>query len=288
MHEGAARVAPLSKPSSGSAMLEQHELNRRRWEEITPVHVRSSFYNVEGFLRGERALDQLESDGAGDVRGRSLLHLQCHFGLGALSFARLGAQVTGVDFSESSIAKARELSDRCRLSARTRFLCCEVLELDQHLDERFDVVFTSYGVITWLCDLARWGRIISRFLKPGGRFFMVEIHPVSFMFHEESGKLEIAYDYFNDPGGLVIPPEPDYADRNYVPVHGERFWAWSLADVHSAIAAAGLQITDFREYPFSIYRQFSYLERHEDGFWHMPAGRPQMPLLFSISARRPA
>lgn len=267
-------------------MIEAHDINRRRWNELTPVHARSAFYDVEGFLRGELAIDSLEREGAGDVRGKSLLHLQCHFGLTTLSFARLGARATGVDFSEASMAKAEELAAQTGLSGQARFLCCDVLELDEHLDETFDVVFTSWGVITWLSDLKKWGRMVARFLKPDGHFFMAEVHPAAFIFREDTETFEIAYDYFHDPAGVLLPPSPDYADPAFTSSVGERYWAWSLADVFSALQEAGLRVSGFREHPFSCFPQFPQMEKREDGFWHLPASTPRIPLSFSLTARR--
>ena len=265
----------------------RHESNRRRWDELTPVHVRSDFYDVPGFLSGHNTLFEIERKGVGDVRGKSLLHLQCHFGMDSLSWARLGASVVGVDFSEAAITEARKLAEQTGLSERCRFMCCDVLELDEHLNERFDVVFTSYGVITWLSDLRRWAEMIARFLKPGGLFFMAEIHPFAFIFRENSATLEVAYDYFHDPRGIEIKDTPDYAEPAFTPIHPEYYWAWALADVFYVLCEAGLELHDFREYPFSCYRQFPLLERRPDGGWYFPEGSVQIPLLYSIAAVKP-
>jgi 2-polyprenyl-3-methyl-5-hydroxy-6-metoxy-1,4-benzoquinol methylase len=266
----------------------RHDLNRRRWNELTPVHTRSEFYDVAGFLAGRNTLLPVEREGVGDVQGKSLLHLQCHFGLDSLSWARLGAQVVGVDFSEASITEAKRLAERTNLADRCRFICADVLDLDQHLPETFDIVFTSYGVITWLSDLERWAQIIARFVKPGGFFFMVEIHPFSFVFRENAPTFEVAYDYFHDAAGLELSGSPDFADPSFVPETPEHFWAWSLADVLRVLREAGLGLRDFREYPFSCYRQFPQMEKRSEGLWHLPAGSVQIPLLFSVSAIKPA
>jgi 2-polyprenyl-3-methyl-5-hydroxy-6-metoxy-1,4-benzoquinol methylase len=265
----------------------RHETNRRRWDELTPVHRRSAFYDVPGFLAGRNTLFEIERTGVGDVRGQSLLHLQCHFGLDSLSWARLGANVVGVDFSETAITEARALAEKSGLASCCRFVCADVLELDRHLHDSFDVVFTSYGVITWLSDLHRWAEVIARFLKPGGLFFMAEIHPFAFIFRENTATLEVAYDYFHDSRGIEIENTPDYADPAFVPAHSEYYWAWSLADVFHALRAAGLELQDFREYPFSCYRQFPQMEQRSDGRWFLPHGSVQIPLLYSVTARKP-
>jgi SAM-dependent methyltransferase len=262
----------------------RHESNRRRWDELTPVHVRSDFYDVAGFLAGGSTLGKIEREGVGDVQGKTLLHLQCHFGLDSLSWARLGAQVVGVDFSEVSIADARRLAERAGLASRCRFVCADVLELECHLEGTFDVVFTSYGVITWLCDLQRWAKVIAHFLKPGGLFFMAEIHPFAFVFRENVPTLEPAYDYFHQAAGTKFTGSPDYADPSFVPAASETYWAWSLADVFRVLREAELELRDFREYPFSCHRQFPHLVKQADGCWILPPGSVQIPLLFSVAA----
>jgi SAM-dependent methyltransferase len=265
-------------------MIEQHELNRQRWNELTPVHARSEFYNIDGFLKGAPALDDVEIGGLGDLSGKSLLHLQCHLGLGTLEAARRGARVVGVDFSAASIATAREMAAKADLTERARFICCDVLELDQESHETFDVVFTSYGVLTWLFNLPKWGQIVARFLRPGGHLFIAEIHPTAFMFAEQGEPLTVAYDYFNSPEGILLPPSPDYADANYTAAQAERYWAWSLEDIFRSLTDAGLAITDFREFPFSCYRQFPHMTRGDDGHWYLPPHVPRAPLLFALRA----
>ena len=151
------------------------EVNRRNWNERTPVHVASDFYDVEGFKAGRITLSDLEREGVGDARGRSLLHLQCHFGLDTLSWARLGARVTGVDLSDDAIATARRLNAELGLDAR--FIRANVFDLPEVLDEEFDVVYTAMGVLVWLPDLTAWARVVARHLKPGGLFYLLETHP---------------------------------------------------------------------------------------------------------------
>lgn len=263
----------------------RHEVNRKRWDEVTPVHVRSEFYDVPGFLAGRNTLFDIEREALGDVRGKSLLHLQCHFGLDSLNWARLGADVVGVDFSEAAIREARDLAEKAGLSKQCRFVCSDVLELEQHLDGAFDIVFTSYGVITWLADLKKWARTIARFLKPDGRFFMAEIHPFSYVFHDERPG-EIAYDYFSTEQGVVLPVSPDYADSSFVPTQPETYWPWTFADIFGSLREAGLTIEDFREFPFTCYQQFPYLIRQANGQYVQPEGKPRIPLLFSLSATK--
>jgi len=158
-------------------MDEHQRANLAKWNELVAVHARSAFYDVDGFRRGCCSLRPLELEEVGDVAGLRLLHLQCHFGLDTMSWARLGAEATGLDFSDTAIEVARSLSDDLAIPAR--FLCTDLYQLPKVLDETFDVVFTSYGVLCWLRDLEEWARIVARFLAPGGRFHLVELHPSS-------------------------------------------------------------------------------------------------------------
>ena len=191
-----------------------------------------------------------------------------------------------MDISEEGIAQAQRLAKQTDLSDRARFIRCDVLELDAHLEQRFDVVFTSYGVLNWLSDLSRWATIVARHLKPGGRFFIAEIHPASGIFDNLRSDFALRYDYFHTPEPVVDQePVPDYADPDYVSQTETHQWAWSLADIFDALWGAGLEITEFKEYPYSCYRQFPQMTQGADGFWHLPAGTPQIPLLFSLAAQ---
>ena len=149
--------------------------NLEHWNKLTPIHERSKFYDVESFKSGKSTLKSIELEELGDVSGRSLLHLQCHFGLDTMSWARLGARVTGVDFSDRAISLAQELSKELGIEAD--FVCSDVYDLRSILDKQFDIVFTSYGILCWLPDLRRWAEVIAHFLRPGGTFYMVEGHP---------------------------------------------------------------------------------------------------------------
>ena len=140
-------------------MMENYqELNREAWNKRTKVHLESSFYDQEAFLKGASSLNPIELELLGDVRGKSILHLQCHFGQDSISLARLGAKVTGVDLSDQSIAEARKLSEQCHVDVH--FIESDVLELNGKLDGQFDVVFTSYGTIGWLPDLEKWAGLL--------------------------------------------------------------------------------------------------------------------------------
>ena len=167
------------------------ENNRQSWNELTAFHADSSFYDVASFKKGKSSLKHIEIDELGDIKGKKILHLQCHFGMDTLSLARQGAIVVGVDISDTSIQKAIELSDELKIPAK--FIRSNVYEIENILEETFDIVYTSYGAINWLNDLDKWAKIISRCLKPNGVFYMVEFHPFIYTLDDKS---EIVNSYF--------------------------------------------------------------------------------------------
>ena len=162
------------------------EANRALWDELTHINAGSELYQLEQFKAGENKLNPLERGEVGPVEGKTLLHLQCHFGMDTLSWARLGAQVTGVDFSPEAIKLAESLSQE--LGIPGRFICCDLYDLPEHLNQTFDIVYTSYGVLCWLRDLERWARLAASYLKPGGIFYMAEMHPTSLIFDESASE----------------------------------------------------------------------------------------------------
>jgi len=271
-----------------------HSLNRTWWDEVTPVHARSEMYDTAGFLAGRCALDRLELDWLGDVAGKRVLHLQCHFGQSTLEIARRGAaEVVGVDFSSVAVATARNLAAQMGLSDRAHFVESDVLLLDDSFPPaecggikggRYDIIFTSYGVITWLSDLNRWGEVIGKFLAPQGKFVIVELHPSLMMFDWENGKLERKYGYFHCPNGIAMPPAPDYADNSYVPKSPTLEWQWSLADVFRALHSAGLTVRQFEEYPLLCFKPYPILIEAGPGLYRLPDGEPEIPMTFALEA----
>ena len=259
------------------------ENNRQLWNRRAALHKESDFYDLKGFLQGETSLKSVEIKALGSVVGKSLLHLQCHFGLDTLSFERLGAEVTGVDFSEEAIGLAKSIRDEQGMTAR--FINSNVYDLDKHLNDRFDVVFTSYGVICWLNDINSWARIVSQFLKPGGVFYIIEFHPVIMMFNEDTG--EMIYPYFHQDEPIEQIVQYTYANPDELLDHKEYSWNHSLADVVNALIDNGLVIDRLEEYPFSSYNCFPDLVAGKDGyFWHKK-NQGNIPLMFSISATKP-
>jgi len=264
--------------------------NRKLWNAWAKIHENSEFYNLTGFKAGELSLKSIEIAELGDVSGKSLLHLQCHFGMDTLSWARLGARVTGVDLSDEAIALARSLADELNLDAR--FVCADIYELPQNLEGKFDIVFTSYGVLAWLGNLVLWAQAIAHFLKPGGVFYMVEIHPFSdtLDWQRDKPELNVRYPYFHSPEPESFDAETSYAEpgiQHTEPITNYQ-WFHSLSDVINALIEAGLRIEFLHEFPMTVFRQLPFMEQNADGWWRLPGGLPKIPLLFSLKAIKPA
>jgi SAM-dependent methyltransferase len=266
------------------------EANRKHWDEAVAIHAASDFYDVPSFKAGEKRLKPVELAELGDVRGRSLLHLQCHFGIDTLCWARdEGAVVTGIDFSEAAVAQARSLAAELGIDAR--FVCSNIYDLPHNLDGQFDIVFTSYGVVGWLPDIAEWARVAAHFVRPGGTFYLAEFHPFAWVFDDAPGvtDLELRYPYFAPPEPVAVDDPGTYADRDAPLEHGRTYWfPHSLGEIVSALIDAGLRIDHLHEFPFSTYQFLPFTEKRADGKVYLTKHDGSIPLLFSIKATKPA
>jgi len=270
---------------------EYREANRALWNAWTRINLRSELYDVEAFATGRgRDLDPIARAGPGDVRGKSLLHLQCHFGMDTIRWAKHGATVTGVDFSEEAVTAARALAARMRAPAT--FVESDLYDLPANLTGRFDVVFTSHGVLGWLPDLERWAQVIAHFLAPGGVFYIVEAHPLLQIFDDRVAEpaLRLLYPYFHGPEPVREEKAGCYSTPEAPITSVEHVWLHTVSDLINALVRAGLRITAFDEYPFMGWRFFPWMERGADGWWHLPEdarlplGRGSLPLMFSLKA----
>ena len=260
---------------------EHFAANRDLWNAWTRLHIDSDFYAVDAFRAGQTTLKSVELEALGDVTGKTLLHLQCHFGLDTLSWAREGAVVTGMDFSEDAIATAQSLSEELAIPAT--FIQSNVYNLPDVLDETFDIVFTSYGVLPWLPDLHRWAQVVTHFLKPGGTFYLVEFHPFLETLDEE-GK-HFAYPYFGAQQPLRFETAGSYAAASdFVGTSYE--WTHPLGDVVTALLDAGLTLHYLREFPFSTYAYPPYLVQTAPDRYSWPDDHPALPLMYAIKATR--
>lgn len=257
------------------------EINKNSWNAKVDTHVKSDFYFVDEFLKGRNSLNSIELDLLGDLKGKSILHLQCHFGQDSISLSRLGAKVTGVDLSDKAIETARDLTKQCE--ADTQFICSDVYDLPNVLNEKFDIVYTSYGTVGWLPDLDQWANVIHHFLKPGGKFVMAEFHPVIWMFDDDFN--EVKYNYFNEKP-IVETNEGTYADKNADLVLDNITWNHPLSEVLQSLIKKGLSIENFQEFDWSPYPCFNQVEEFEKGKWRIKQFGNKIPMVYALAAHK--
>jgi SAM-dependent methyltransferase len=257
------------------------EKNRASWNERTKHHIYSEFYNLEGFMKGETSLKEIELKLLGDVKGKSVLHLQCHFGQDSLSLVRMGAKVTGIDLSDEAIKNAQEINEKLGLDAT--FICCDIYDLPKNLTEKFDIVFTTYGTIGWLPDINKWADIVSQYMNESGKFIFVEFHPVIWMYDNDFKEIE--YNYFND-GPIIETLSGTYADKN-APIECQYYsWNHSLGEVITALMNQNLNLNSFQEYDFSPYDCLSNMIKIEENKYHIERFGNKIPMVYSLVAER--
>jgi len=257
--------------------------NRALWDEWAEINARSASYDLEDFKRGGVRIRDYEIEEVGQVKGKTLLHLQCHFGIDSLSWARLGAKVTGVDFSERAIELATGVAAELGIDAS--FIRSNVYDLPQHVDGEFDIVYTSRGVLCWLPRIRPWADVVARFVKPGGFFYITETHPI-LEAYEDDFTLKFPYWEREEPSSFDI--QGSYADpAAEVKTQKDYEWNHSLGEIVTALAQAGLRIEFLHEWPFVDW-ELPFLEKR-DGRWWIPGTLDgTMPLMYSLKATKPA
>ena len=258
------------------------DINRKSWNSRVDTHYDSDFYDVKSFIAGETSLNSIELDLLNDIQDKSVLHLQCHFGQDTISLARMGAQATGIDLSDKAIDKAIGLAQET--SSDCRFICCDVYDLPNHLEETFDIVFVSYGTIGWLPDIDRWADVIAHYLKPGGQLVFVEFHPVVWMFDDYFKT--VAYRYFNS-GPIHETEEGTYADKQSKTQQEFVMWNHGLAEVMTSLINKGLTIKSFQEYDYSPYDCFRETMETEPGKYQIATMGDKLPMVYSVVAEKP-
>lgn len=257
------------------------EINRNSWNNRTESHLKSEFYDLEGFLTGNSSLNDIELNLLGNLQGKSVLHLQCHFGQDTISLSRLGAEATGVDLSDKAIESAKQLAFDTHSNAS--FICCDIYDLPNHLDKQFDIVYTSYGTIGWLPDLDKWAKVISKFLKPGGQFVFVEFHPVVWMFDDNFET--VGYRYFNS-GAIIETENGTYADRNAEITQSYVTWNHGLSEVMNSLIKNGLEINSLDEFDYSPYNCFNKTIEFEPKKYRIEHLDNKIPMVYSIKATK--
>lgn len=258
--------------------------NQAYWDERAPLHTTSDFYDVPRFKGGATSLRPFEIAEMGDVSGRRLVHLQCHFGQDTLSWARLGARVTGLDFAPSAVTAARALAAEIGVT-EARFVESNVYDAPAALGARYDIVYTGLGVLGWLPDLEAWARVIADLLEPGGVFYIAEFHPFVDVFDEETGSV-VQRDYFRTAPTTFDEPG-SYADWTSATVHNRAtLWHHGLGTIVSALCAASLRIEFLHEHDVTYFGQFHNLVHDGGGVFRRPPSLPRIPMMFSLRATR--
>ncbi len=260
---------------------EYFDSNRWLWDEKVAVHLKSDFYENEAFMQGKNVLCEIDFEALKDLApGRKMLHLQCHFGQDSLCWQRLGARVTGIDFSEKAIKTAKKLNRA--LGQKAHFVHSSVYDLPENLNGKFDIVYTSWGTISWLPDLERWAQVVRHFLKKGGTFYIADFHPAFYMYDWATKKL--AFDYFNQQ--IVEDITGTYAEKRSKIGGKEISWTHSLSETMGALMRQGLVLQEFREFDWSPYDCFPDLVEREPGrFVWSETQHVRMPYAFSLKMK---
>jgi SAM-dependent methyltransferase len=261
-------------------------VNRAHWNDLARRHSQDAYYDEAAILAGGLSLREPEQALAGAVAGLNLVHLQCHIGHDSLSWARLGARVTGVDFSPVAIARARDLARRAGLDVR--FVLADMLALPGELHGVFDLAVATYGVLCWIGDLDRWARSAASTLRPGGRLVLVDLHPL-FLMVDSVDPLVLGFPYA-DTGPLHFDVAGSYADPHAdIGATATVQWAHSLGEVVGAVAGAGLWVDSLVEHlSAEVDHRGGLLVQGADGRWHLPVGGQDLPVLFALGASKPA
>ena len=254
------------------------EINRKAWNAKTKAHVKSDFYDVPSFLAGKTALKHTDLALVDDVNGKDLVHLQCHFGLDTLSFARMGAKVWGLDLSDESIDEARRLTNQIGVEAT--FVQGNVHDAPELLSRQFDVIYTGWGALCWLPDLKRWGKVINELAKPGTELYICEFHPACYMLCETQ---EITDPYFNTKVYDEVW-EGTYTDGGENVNQRSISWGHSLADIMMAVIENGFEIQEFREWDHLVYPCFSNLKEDKPGEWVFEKHGRKIPYGYGLKA----
>ncbi|MCW5898404.1 MAG: class I SAM-dependent methyltransferase [Flavobacteriales bacterium] len=258
------------------------DANRQLWNARVAPHLASALYDVDGFVAGRGSLTALELELLGEVRGRRVLHLQCHFGQDTLDLARRGAEMTGLDISDTAIDEARILADRMGLQAK--WIRADVQERQPSLEGRFDMVFTSYGVLGWLPELEGWAANIRDYLKPGGKLVLVEFHPIVWMFNDDFTRITFPW---SSRAPIVEERKGSYADVERPGNFTSHWWDHGLGDILGALLGAGLRIDRYVELDGSPHDIFPRSVKGEDGLYRIGGLAGTIPMVFGLTATAP-
>jgi SAM-dependent methyltransferase len=266
----------------------EREANLRNWESRVDVHAGSPSYDLAGFAADPNALTRVIAYDApflGDLTGLDVVHLQCHIGKDTLSLARLGARVTGVDFSPRAIKAASSLADAAGIQG-ARFVESELYATGDVLGADFDLVYTGVGALCWLPDIARWAQVVAALLRPGGRLYVRDAHPMLMAIHDErpDDQLVVQWPYFEGPAVRWERPTT-YVDD--LPISEPVMYDWNhgLGEMVSAVLDAGLTLSALREHTFCDWKALPSMVETDVG-WVLPEGPERLPLMFTLEAHK--
>ena len=271
-------------PQPGS---EYFEANLAYWQAAVPAHRRSEFYRIDEWIAEGAPPRPWEQAMLGDVAGLDLVHMQCHFGKDSLAWANAGARVVGVDFSPAAIEQAEELAERLGLSSRASFVVANVHEVPELLaPSSADLVYVSLGALMWLPSIDRWASVVAHLLRPGGRLFLHEVHPLGLIIDRGQDGWLLRGSYFETGDPMIETSDGSYTDgAESVGTHTTYAWNHSLSEVISALLRHGFALTHFEEHPWTSFARFREM-RGENERFETPADWVPMPLSYTLVAIR--
>lgn len=251
--------------------------NREHWEKLLQQSTAvDAVYRAEEFLEGESALLPIEEEELGNIEGKKLLDLQCFVGVRTLSWARKGATVTGVDISAEAIELSQELAAETGLENQADFIETNIDDLPEIHSERYDVVFTNFGVLCWMPDIERWAAVVAEFLKPGGTFYLAEYHPVSevlsYDFDSDEAPISMEHSYFSTETPITSENEPPHK------------WIHGLGNILSALIEAGVELSFVHEYPYLPIELYPEMVEDENGCWRFETD-VDLPLMVTVKGK---
>jgi SAM-dependent methyltransferase len=267
-------------------------LNRANWDERAPAHAASPDYSLDRFVADPQFISRVvrfDLPRLGDISGLRTVHLQCHIGTDTISLARLGARVTGLDFSSASLAEGRRLAERT--GAAVDFVEADVYDAPEVLGRaRFDLVYTGIGALCWLPSVRRWGQVVAELLRPGGRLFIREGHPVLWALDDlrTDDLLVVDYPYFEAEEPLVWEEGGTYVETAAVFTHSvTHLWNHGMGEIVTALLDAGMELTALTEHDSVPWQALPRrMERLDDGEWRIRDRPWRVPHSYTLQAVR--
>lgn len=265
--------------------------NQANWDRRTPIHLASAFYGADGSREPDSWFAGYEWGDLGDLDGADLLHLQCHLGVETIALARRGARVVGLDISGESVVQARSVARRH--DADIEYVRANVYDAVDALGGRqFDVIYTGKGAVCYLPDLVLWADVLARLLRPGGRFYVVEFHPLLYSLgvvppDDNSEELLLRNDFLGGRG--VEERDSTYTYTDGPPLADARVsyeWRHEVAAVVNALVGAGLGIERLRESDKLPWPRWPGMVQDADGWFRLADDLPRIPLLYALAARK--